>query len=63
MTEDIILIDERGRHHCHAPAGFDWAVYPGLLCVEEVTYAYVGTTEGTPHYRVLVADAGRVRAD
>ena len=34
-----------------------------VLCVEEVTYAYVGTTEGTPHYRVLVADAGRVRAD
>lgn len=48
----IVLCDDAGRKQISAPEGFDWQNYPGAIVREGLTFLYIGTIEGTPHYAV-----------
>lgn len=40
------------RDIVNAPDGFDWNKYPEAIELGGESFAYVGTSEGTPHYRL-----------
>ena len=50
--EQIVLISGDVRELHQAPEGFDWDAYPGVVVHNGRPFHYVGTTEGTPHYKV-----------
>ena len=54
--EQIVLISGELRELLAAPDGFDWNNYPAAIIHNGIPFHYVGTTEGTPHYRLALVE-------
>ena len=49
--KQIVLVSGDLRELLPAPDGFDWDNYPAVIVHKGEPFHYIGTTEGTPHYK------------
>ncbi len=48
----IVLVDGRRRLQIVAPPDFNWDKYPERVVSGGKNFAYIGTVDGTPHYKL-----------